>query len=173
MLVLSGEVWSDGGIVDVSITYSPVAAESKINTTFDDVVEYRKRSAAEGSRPSTGQSFTYHLLISNVLPRYGAEIYGFYSERRRHAFHRVSILQQCIQDAQISLSSQLDLTALLPRANGSTFDWQGSSYLFFVHSQWEVLGYGTDTESNLEWAVTCEYLIIPLPNRRQFTWFLR
>lgn len=42
------------------------------------------------------------------------------------------------------------------RANGATFDWKGSSYLFFIHSHWEVLGYGKDEENGLEWAVTCE-----------------
>lgn len=41
------------------------------------------------------------------------------------------------------------------RANGATFDWKGSSYLFFMHSHWEVLGFGTDEGNGLEWAVTC------------------
>lgn len=40
--------------------------------------------------------------------------------------------------------------------NGANFDWKGSSYLFFVHSHWEVLGFGKDESSGLEWAVTCE-----------------
>lgn len=35
------------------IEYEPVAKESKINTTFSSVVYYHKRSAAEGSKPST------------------------------------------------------------------------------------------------------------------------
>lgn len=40
---------------DVAITYTPVAAETQIMTTFDDLVEYRKSSAAEGSKMSTGE----------------------------------------------------------------------------------------------------------------------
>lgn len=40
------------------------------------------------------------------------------------------------------------------RTNGATFDWRGKSYLFFVSSHWEVLGYGE--EKGVEWAVTCE-----------------
>jgi hypothetical protein len=40
---------------DIEIAYEPVAAESKINTTFNSVVEYHKQTAAEGSKPSTGQ----------------------------------------------------------------------------------------------------------------------
>ncbi|CAD6564732.1 MAG: hypothetical protein TREMPRED_000259 [Tremellales sp. Tagirdzhanova-0007] len=87
---------------DVTITYSPVAAESKINTTFDDLVEYRKRSAADGSTPSTVRG----------------------------------------------------VDTLSSGANGATFDWKGSSYLFFVHSHWEVLGFGIDKENTLDWAVT-------------------
>jgi hypothetical protein len=43
-------------------------------------------------------------------------------------------------------------------ANGATFDWRGASYLFFVTSHWEVLGYGTDESKGLDWAVTCEPL---------------
>jgi hypothetical protein len=39
--------------------------------------------------------------------------------------------------------------------NGATFDWKGKGLLFFVSSHWEVLGYGKDEVSNLEWAVTC------------------
>lgn len=41
------------------------------------------------------------------------------------------------------------------RTNGATFDWRGKGWLFFVSSHWEVLGYGKDVSSNLEWAVTC------------------
>ena len=37
--------------------------------------------------------------------------------------------------------------------NGANFDWKGAGWLFFVHSHWEVLGYGRD--ENSEWAVTC------------------
>ncbi|WVQ72471.1 hypothetical protein IAR50_002023 [Cryptococcus sp. DSM 104548] len=44
------------------------------------------------------------------------------------------------------------LTASGP--NAATFDWKGSGWLFFVHSHWEVLGYGSDESSGLEWAVT-------------------
>ena len=40
--------------------------------------------------------------------------------------------------------------------NGATFDWKGSGMLFFVHSHWEILGYGKDEASHLEWAVTCK-----------------
>lgn len=43
------------------------------------------------------------------------------------------------------------------RANGATFDWKGSGMLFFVHSHWEVLGYGSDAASGQEWAVTCMF----------------
>jgi hypothetical protein len=39
--------------------------------------------------------------------------------------------------------------------NGATFDWRGKGWLFFVSSHWEVLGYGKDEKSDLEWAVTC------------------
>ncbi|OCF40372.1 hypothetical protein I317_05807 [Kwoniella heveanensis CBS 569] len=88
--------------VDVSITYTPVADQSKINTTFDDLVEYRKVSAADDSKPSTVKG----------------------------------------------------VDTLTPGSNGATFDWKGSSYLFFVHSHWEVLGYGKDEINGLEWAVT-------------------
>jgi hypothetical protein len=42
--------------------------------------------------------------------------------------------------------------------NGATFDWKGKGWLFFVSSHWEVLGYGKDEASNLEWAVTCTSL---------------
>lgn len=42
------------------------------------------------------------------------------------------------------------------RTNGATFDWQGASWLFFVHSHWEVLGHGKDEASQMEWAVTCK-----------------
>ena len=60
---LSGVSASGTGLMrklekDVTITYSPVAAESKINTTFDDLVAYRKRSAADDSTPSTGSSYS-------------------------------------------------------------------------------------------------------------------
>ena len=40
--------------------------------------------------------------------------------------------------------------------NGANFDWKGAGWLFFVHSHWEVLGYGKEETSGLEWAVTCE-----------------
>ncbi|WWD17267.1 hypothetical protein CI109_101705 [Kwoniella shandongensis] len=93
-------MWKDKK--DVTISYIPVAEQSKINTTFDDLVEYRKRSAAEGSKPSTVKG----------------------------------------------------VDTLTAGSNGATFDWKGSSYLFFVHSHWEVLGYGKDEEHGLEWAVT-------------------
>ncbi|KAK8864435.1 hypothetical protein IAR55_001684 [Kwoniella newhampshirensis] len=93
-------MWKDKK--DVTITYTPVADQSKINTTFDDIVEYRKRSAAEGSKPSTVKG----------------------------------------------------VDTLSTGSNGATFDWKGSSYLFFVHSHWEVLGYGENEEHGLEWAVT-------------------
>ncbi|KIR74296.1 hypothetical protein I310_01898 [Cryptococcus deuterogattii CA1014] len=43
---------------------------------------------------------------------------------------------------------------LSPASNGATFDWKGKGLLFFVHSHWEVLGYGKDVEQGLEWAVT-------------------
>lgn len=46
--------------------------------------------------------------------------------------------------------------ACLSRSNGATFDWKGKGLLFFVHSHWEVLGYGKDVEQGLEWAVTCK-----------------
>jgi len=44
--------------------------------------------------------------------------------------------------------------------NGATFDWRGKGWLFFVSSHWEVLGYGKDEPSNLEWAVTCEFICL-------------
>jgi len=53
------------------------------------------------------------------------------------------------------------------RANGATFDWRGSSYLFFVTSHWEVLGYGRDISNGLEWAVTCTFRMLtrlPIPS---------
>ncbi|WVF71492.1 hypothetical protein IAT40_006298 [Kwoniella sp. CBS 6097] len=87
---------------DVSITYTPVADQTKINTTFDDLVEYRKMSAANDSKTSTVKG----------------------------------------------------VDTLTPGTNGATFDWKGSSYLFFVHSHWEVLGYGRDEINGLEWGVT-------------------
>jgi len=46
-------------ITDIVITYEPVATESKINTTFNSVVEYHKQSASQGSSPSTGRSDSY------------------------------------------------------------------------------------------------------------------
>ena len=46
--------------------------------------------------------------------------------------------------------------------NGATFDWKGKGWLFFVSSHWEVLGYGREDSSNLEWAVTCTSFS-PLP----------
>jgi hypothetical protein len=52
---VQAEVGSLSSGLDVTITYKPVAPESKINTTFDDLVEYRKQSAADSSAPSTGQ----------------------------------------------------------------------------------------------------------------------
>ncbi|WVQ99434.1 hypothetical protein IAU59_006569 [Kwoniella sp. CBS 9459] len=93
-------MWKDKK--DVSITYTPVADQSKINTTFDDLVEYSKLSAADDSKTSTVKG----------------------------------------------------VDTLTPNSNGATFDWKGSSYLFFVHSHWEVLGYGKDEINGLEWAVT-------------------
>ncbi|KAK4688154.1 hypothetical protein P7C73_g1958, partial [Tremellales sp. Uapishka_1] len=86
--------------LDVAITYSPVAAQSKISTTFDDLVEYRKR---------------------------------------RHAHPLISVK---------------GVDTLTVGANGATFDWKGAGYLFFVHSHWEVLGYGKDEENGLEWGAT-------------------
>nr|XP_018262945.1 uncharacterized protein I303_04434 [Kwoniella dejecticola CBS 10117]OBR85103.1 hypothetical protein I303_04434 [Kwoniella dejecticola CBS 10117] len=82
--------------VNVTITYTPIAGTNN-NTKFEDLVEYRKESAAEGIR---------------------------------------------------------GVDTLTPGSNAATFDWKGSSYLFFVHSHWEVLGYGKDEGSGLEWAVT-------------------
>jgi hypothetical protein len=43
--------------------------------------------------------------------------------------------------------------------NGANFDWKGAGYLFFVHSHWEVLGYGKEDVggSGYEWALTCEW----------------
>ncbi|WVQ80760.1 hypothetical protein IAT38_002865 [Cryptococcus sp. DSM 104549] len=93
-------MWKDKK--DVSITYTPVSGTSKDHKSFDDLVEYRKRSAAEGSKTSTVKG----------------------------------------------------VDTLTRGANGATFDWKGSSYLFFVHSHWEVLGYGKDEQYGLEWAVT-------------------
>ncbi|OWZ60151.1 hypothetical protein C356_00285 [Cryptococcus neoformans c45] len=46
------------------------------------------------------------------------------------------------------------INTLSPGSNGATFDWKGKGLLFFVHSHWEVLGYGKDVEQGLEWAVT-------------------
>ncbi|KIR67286.1 hypothetical protein I314_02504 [Cryptococcus bacillisporus CA1873] len=46
------------------------------------------------------------------------------------------------------------IDTLSPASNGATFDWKGKGLLFFVHSHWEVLGYGKDVEQGLEWAVT-------------------
>ncbi|EAL23603.1 hypothetical protein CNBA2500 [Cryptococcus deneoformans B-3501A] len=46
------------------------------------------------------------------------------------------------------------IDTLSPGSNGATFDWKGKGLLFFVHSHWEVLGYGKDVEQGLEWAVT-------------------
>ena len=40
--------------------------------------------------------------------------------------------------------------------NGANFDWKGAGWLFFVHSHWEVLGYGRDEASGIEWAATCK-----------------
>ncbi|ORY33978.1 hypothetical protein BCR39DRAFT_518005 [Naematelia encephala] len=93
-------MWKDKK--DVVITYDPVAAETRIDTTFDSTVEYRKTSAAANSKPSTVR---------------GSE-------------------------------------TLSTGANGATFDWRGKSYLFFVTSHWEILGYGKDDSNGLDWAVT-------------------
>ena len=49
-------ILNDELVVDVAITYKPVAAQSAVNTTFDDLVEYRKLAAADNSAPSTSQS---------------------------------------------------------------------------------------------------------------------
>ncbi|WVN88356.1 uncharacterized protein L203_103562 [Cryptococcus depauperatus CBS 7841] len=87
---------------DVTIIYTPVAGQSKIDTTFDDLVEYRSKSADSNSKPSTVRG------IDTLSTGY----------------------------------------------NGATFDWKGAGLLFFVHSHWEVLGYGKDEEHGLEWAVT-------------------
>ncbi|OWT41912.1 hypothetical protein C362_00278 [Cryptococcus neoformans Bt1] len=46
------------------------------------------------------------------------------------------------------------IDTLSPGSNGATFDWKGKGLLFFVHSHWEVLGYGKEVEQGLEWAVT-------------------
>ncbi|WVQ67618.1 uncharacterized protein L199_005821 [Kwoniella botswanensis] len=77
-------------------------AGAENHTKFEDLVEYRKESAAEGSKPSTVKG----------------------------------------------------VDTLTTGANAATFDWKGSSYLFFVHSHWEVLGFGKDEINGLEWAVT-------------------
>ncbi|WWC70023.1 uncharacterized protein I206_103967 [Kwoniella pini CBS 10737] len=87
--------------LDVNITYTPIAGTEN-HTKFEDLVEYRKESAADGSKPSTVKGFD----------------------------------------------------TLTPNSNAATFDWKGSSYLFFVHSHWEVLGYGSDEANGLQWAVT-------------------
>ncbi|RXK35024.1 hypothetical protein M231_07727 [Tremella mesenterica] len=92
-------MWKDKK--DVVITYTSLPDTQK-NEAFDSCVEYRKRSAADGSKPSTVK---------------GREI-------------------------------------LTPHTNGATFDWRGKGLLFFVSSHWEVLGYGKDEESSLQWAVT-------------------
>ena len=44
--------------------------------------------------------------------------------------------------------------------NGANFDWKGSGMLFFVHSHWEVLGYGKHDAAGLEWVVTCASSVI-------------
>ncbi|WVW83948.1 hypothetical protein I302_105971 [Kwoniella bestiolae CBS 10118] len=100
-----GVAWSTlpmwKGKKDVTITYTPIPGTTD-HTKFEDLVEYRKESASEGSKPSTVKG----------------------------------------------------VDTLTPGANAATFDWKGSSYLFFVHSHWEVLGYGKDEVDGLEWAVT-------------------
>ncbi|WWC89299.1 uncharacterized protein L201_004220 [Kwoniella dendrophila CBS 6074] len=100
-----GVAWSTlpmwKGKKDVTITYTPIAGTDKY-TKFEDLVEYKKESATEDSKPSTVKG----------------------------------------------------VDTLTPGTNAATFDWQGSSYLFFVHSHWEVLGYGKDEANGLEWAVT-------------------
>ncbi|KAK6910043.1 hypothetical protein I203_104072 [Kwoniella mangroviensis CBS 8507] len=100
-----GVAWSTlpmwKGKKDVTITYTPIAGTEN-HTKFEDLVEYKKESAAEGSKPSTVKG----------------------------------------------------VDTLTTGANAATFDWKGSSYLFFVHSHWEVLGFGKDEINGLEWAVT-------------------
>ncbi|WRT66405.1 uncharacterized protein IL334_003361 [Kwoniella shivajii] len=87
--------------LDVAITYTPIPGTDN-HTKFEDLVEYRKQSASDNSKPSSVKG----------------------------------------------------VDTLTPGSNAATFDWKGSSYLFFVHSHWEVLGYGTDQVNGLEWAVT-------------------
>ncbi|WWC94231.1 hypothetical protein V866_001071 [Kwoniella sp. B9012] len=100
-----GVAWSTlpmwKGKKNVTITYTPIAGTENY-TKFEDLVEYKKESAAEGSKPSTVKG----------------------------------------------------VDTLTTGANAATFDWKGSSYLFFVHSHWEVLGFGKDEINGLEWAVT-------------------
>nr|ODN97581.1 hypothetical protein L204_02999 [Cryptococcus depauperatus CBS 7855] len=108
---------------DVTITYTPVAGQSKIDTTFDDLVEYRSKSADSNSKPSTGTTLCRQGMSHSTL---------------------------------LGKASRL----ISVRYNGATFDWKGAGLLFFVHSHWEVLGYGKDEEHGLEWAVTCMSLSI-------------
>ncbi|RSH87331.1 hypothetical protein EHS25_003240 [Saitozyma podzolica] len=64
----------------------------------------------------------------------------------------VSYIKQSQPDTA-SPSTVRGVEALTPGTNGATFDWRGRNWLFFVHSHWEVLGYGDD-QAGLEWAVT-------------------
>lgn len=95
------------------IEYEPLDKEAF--TQFRSTVYYHKKTASEGSKPSTVKG-------TETLTR-GYE----------------------------ALKDLADL-----RTNGATFDWKGAGWLFFVGSHWEVLGYGKDPQTGLEWAVTCK-----------------
>lgn len=68
--------------------------------------------------------------------------------------------------------SQLCRLILHSGPNKATYDWQGKSWLFFVHSHWEVLGYGKEETSGLEWAVTCEYSSLLVHLSHHIFWYL-
>jgi hypothetical protein len=44
-------------LLDVTITYTPHHQDKPVYTEFDSLVEYHKRTAKEGSSPSTGRSY--------------------------------------------------------------------------------------------------------------------
>ncbi|KIR77199.1 hypothetical protein I306_05790 [Cryptococcus gattii EJB2] len=110
-------MWKDKK--DVTITYTPTNRRQETRIVeFEDLVEYRARSSADGSK-------TYTSKCQNKEPRGRAN--------------------------DITVRG---IDTLSPASNGATFDWKGKGLLFFVHSHWEVLGYGKDVEQGQEWAVT-------------------
>jgi hypothetical protein len=50
-------------VTDVKITYKPLAGSTP-SQSFDDLVEYRKQTAAPGTAPSTGEQMTLNDVAS-------------------------------------------------------------------------------------------------------------